>query len=139
MLRFLKSKQEEETILLTPFVDIVLNLLIFFAVTTQFDIASGVHIRLPTVSNIIKEQQENRIVVVIDASGQIYLEGKKLDPKMLGERLKALVKEKRTIQLFLQADKDVKHGFVVQAMDIAKSAGVQSIVIAAQWKVDKVM
>jgi biopolymer transport protein ExbD len=139
MLRFLRSKQEEETILLTPFVDIVLNLLIFFAVTTQFDIASGVHIRLPTVSNIIKEQQENRIVVIIDASGEIYLEGKKLDPKMLGERLKTLVKEKRSIQLVLQADKDVKHGFVVQAMDIAKSAGVQSIVIAAQWKVDKVM
>jgi biopolymer transport protein ExbD len=139
MLRFLRTKQEEETILLTPFVDIVLNLLIFFAVTTQFDIASGVHIRLPTVSNVIKEQQENRVVVVMDASGQIFLEGKKLDPKMLGERLKALVKEKRSIQLVLKADKDVKHGFVVQAMDIAKSAGVQSIVIAAQWKIDKVM
>jgi biopolymer transport protein ExbD len=139
MLRFLRTKQEEETILLTPFVDIVLNLLIFFAVTTQFDIASGVHIRLPTVSSVIKEQQENRVVVVMDASGQIFLEGKKLDPKMLGERLKALVKEKRSIQLVLKADKDVKHGFVVQAMDIAKSAGVQSIVIAAQWKIDKVM
>jgi biopolymer transport protein ExbD len=139
MLRFLRKKQEEETILLTPFVDIVLNLLIFFAVTTQFDIASGVHIRLPAVAHIIKEQQENRIVVIIDASGQIYLEGKKLDPKMLGERLKTLVKEKRSVQLVLQADKDVKHGIVVQAMDIAKSAGVQSIVIAAQWKVDKVM
>jgi biopolymer transport protein ExbD len=138
MLRFVRSKQEEETILLTPFVDIVLNLLIFFAVTTQFDIASGVHIRLPTVSNIVKEQQENRVVVIMDASGQIFLEGKKLDPKMLGERLKALVKEKKSIQLVLQADKDAKHGFVVQAMDIAKSAGVQSIVIAAQWKIDKV-
>ena len=58
---------------------------------------------------------------------------------MLGERLKTIVHEKKSIQLVLQADKDVKHGFVVQAMDIAKSAGVRSIVIAAQWKVDKVM
>ena len=52
-MRFLRKKAEEETILLTPFVDIVLNLLIFFAVTSQFDIASGVRIKLPQVSKII--------------------------------------------------------------------------------------
>jgi biopolymer transport protein ExbD len=52
-MHFLRKKQEEETILLTPFVDIVLNLLIFFAVTSQFDIASGVRIKLPQVSKVI--------------------------------------------------------------------------------------
>ena len=138
-MRFLKGKPKEETILLTPFVDIVLNLLIFFAVTMQFDISSGVRIRLPAVSTTFQEEQGNKIKVLIDASGQIYLEGSRLDIKELGEKLKKIVKEKKSVQLVLQADKDTKHGVVVQAMDAAKSAGVQSVVIAAQWKSDKVL
>ena len=46
-------------------------------------------------------------------------------------------KEKR-IGLMLQADKDVRHGLVVSIMDLAKDAGVSSIIIAAQWKPEKV-
>jgi biopolymer transport protein ExbD len=136
-MRLLRKKAEEETILLTPFVDIVLNLLIFFAVTSQFDISSGVRIKLPQVSKVIAGQEENKVTVVIDREGQAYFEGKTVDMKQLEERLKALVIEKGTLQLILQADKEVMHGRVVEAMDVAKSVGVQSILIAAQWKAPK--
>jgi len=136
-MRLLRKKAEEETILLTPFVDIVLNLLIFFAVTSQFDISSGVRIKLPQVSKVIAGQEENKVTVVIDREGQAYFEGKTVDMKQLEERLKALVIEKRNLQLILQADKEVMHGRVVEAMDVAKSVGVQSILIAAQWKAPK--
>lgn len=136
-MRFLRKKTEEETILLTPFVDIVLNLLIFFAVTSQFDIASGVRIKLPQVSRVIAGQEENKATVVIDSSGQTYFEGKQIDLKDLEQRLKSLVQEKGNLQLVLQADKDARHGAVVEAMDLAKSVGVQSIMIAAQWKARK--
>jgi biopolymer transport protein ExbD len=107
--------------------------------TTHFGVVSGLQIRLPQTTKMFLDNRENNVTVIIDRSGQIFLEGAKLDPKELGERLKTLAKEKKSIQLILQADKDVKHGFVVQAMDVAKSAGIQSIVIAAQWKSDKVM
>jgi len=136
-MRLFRKKAEEETILLTPFVDIVLNLLIFFAVTSQFDISSGVRIKLPQVSKVIAGQEENKVTVVIDREGQVYFEGKTVDMKRLEERLKALVIEKGNLQLILQADKEVMHGRVVEAMDVAKSVGVQSILIAAQWKAPK--
>lgn len=136
-MRLLRKKPEEETILLTPFVDIVLNLLIFFAVTSQFDISSGVRIKLPQVSKVIAGQEENKATVVIDREGQAYFEGKTVDMKQLEERLKALVIEKGNLQLILQADREVMHGRVVEAMDVAKSVGVQSILIAAQWKAPK--
>jgi len=136
-MRLLRKKTEEETILLTPFVDIVLNLLIFFAVTSQFDISSGVRIKLPQVSKVIAGQEENKATVVIDREGQAYFEGKTVDMKQLEERLKALVIEKGNLQLILQADREVMHGRVVEAMDVAKSVGVQSILIAAQWKAPK--
>jgi biopolymer transport protein ExbD len=122
-----------------PFIDCLLFLLIFFMLTTNFSVVSGLEIRLPQATKMILDPRENNVNVVINRSGEIYLEGKKLDPRELSERLKALVAEKKSIQLVLQADKDAKHGFVVQAMDIAKSSGVQSIVIAAEWKSDKVL
>ena len=55
----------------------------------------------------------------------------------LQKRLEYLVNEKGMLFLILQADKDVKHGRVVQVMDLAKTAGIHSIVIAARWKSEK--
>ena len=54
-------------------------------------------------------------------------------------KLERLSKESGLIHLVLQADKDVKHGRVVQIMDLAKQAGVHSIIIAAQWKTEKLL
>jgi biopolymer transport protein ExbD len=138
-MRFRRNREEEPGILTVPFIDCLLFLLIFFMLTTHFGVVSGLQIRLPQTTRMMLDSRENNVTVTIDKSGQIFFEGAKLDAKELGERLKTLAKEKKTIQLILQADKDVKHGFVVQAMDVAKSAGIQSIVIAAQWKSEKMM
>jgi len=122
---------------IAPLVDIVFLLLLFFAITYHFDIASGVQINLPKMTKTISsDNDENSITLIIDKSAQIYLEGKKIDIKTLQERLQGYVKEKGLIYLVLQADKDVSHGNVVQIMDLAKSAGVYSIIIAARWKAE---
>lgn len=136
-MKFRRSRQEEPTLGIAPLIDIVFLLLIFFMVTSHFDVASGVRIKLPQMSRVIFDPQDSRVTVLIDSSGQAYFEGRALDLEALGERLRELVEERNTVQLILQADKDVKHGVVVEAMDAAKTAGVQSIVISAQWKPQK--
>lgn len=136
-MKFQRSRQEEPTLGIAPLIDIVFLLLIFFMVTSHFDVASGVRIKLPQISRVIFDQQENKVTVLIDQSGQVYFEGKATDLKALGERLREIVVEKDALQLILQADKEVKHGVVVDTMDVAKTAGVQSIVISAQWKPQK--
>jgi biopolymer transport protein ExbD len=136
-MKFRRSRQEEPTLGIAPLIDIVFLLLIFFMVTSHFDVASGIRIKLPQISRVIFDPQDSRVTVLIDPSGQAYLEGRALDLEALGERLRELVEERNTVQLILQADKDVKHGVVVEAMDAAKTAGVQSIVISAQWKPQK--
>lgn len=133
-MKFQRSRQEEPTLGIAPLIDIVFLLLIFFMVTSHFDVASGVRIKLPQISRVIFDRQDNRVTVLIDQSGQAYFEGKALDLQALRKRLTELVAQRRTLQLVLQADKEVKHGVVVEAMDAAKTAGVQSIVISAQWK-----
>ena len=136
-MRFRKSQEDEIRLSIAPLIDIVFLLLIFFMVTSHFDVASGVRIRLPKVAMRIFDQYENKVILVIDKSGQTYLKGKRLDMKTLQKRLETLVNEKGAFQVILQADKDVTHGRVVQIMDIAKSAGAQAIIIAARWKPEK--
>ena len=139
-MRFRKTREEEPRISIAPLIDIVFLLLIFFMVTSHFDIASGVRINLPKVSKrIIGEEDSNRITLIIDKSAQTYLEGKKVDQKTLQKRLQHLVNERGLLHLILQADKDVSHGKVVQVMDLAKSAGVYSIIIAARWKSESLL
>ena len=136
-MKFQRSKQEEPTLGIAPLIDIVFLLLIFFMVTSHFDVASGVRIKLPQVSKVMFDRQDNKVTVLIDQAGKTYFEGKQVDMKALGERLKELVQEKNGLQLILQADKETMHGVVVETMDVAKTAGVHSIVISAQWKPQK--
>lgn len=138
-MRFRREKPDEISIGIAPLIDIVFLLLIFFMVTSHFDVASGVLIRLPKVAQRLFTQQDNRITLVIAKSGLVYLEGQKVDQGNLEKKLRKLVSEKGLLHLVLQADKDVRHGLVVQTMDLAKTAGVNSIIIAAQWKSDKVL
>jgi len=134
-MRFKKKREEEITIGIAPLVDIVFLLLLFFAISYHFDIASGVQINLPKMSKTISgDNDETRVTLIIDKSADIYLEGKKIDLKTLRERMQGYVQERGLIKLVLQADKDVSHGRVVEVMDVAKSAGVYSIIIAARWK-----
>ena len=136
-MRFRKVREEEVVLSIAPLIDIVFLLLIFFMVTSHFDVASGVRIRLPKVAKGFFNQEKNKINLIIDQSGQAYLEGKKVDIATLQKRIEYLVNEKGMLFLILQADKDVKHGRVVQVMDLAKTAGIHSIVIAARWKSEK--
>lgn len=139
-MRFRKKREEEPRISIAPLVDVVFLLLIFFMVTSHFDIASGVRIDLPkVVKKIFSEQDEDRIVLIVDKSAQTYIEGNKIEPDALEEKLKYLVEEKGLLNLVLQADKDVSHGDVVRIMDLAKSAGVRSIIIAARWKSEELL
>lgn len=136
-MRFRKPREDEIRLSIAPLIDIVFLLLIFFMVTSHFDVASGIRISLPKVAKRILNQEKNRITLVIDKSGHTYLEGKRMDMKALQEKLREMVKEQGIFQVILQADKDVTHGKVVQIMDLAKTAGAQSIIIAARWKPEK--
>jgi len=137
-MRFKKSRDQEATIGIAPFIDMVFLLLIFFMVTSQFDMASGVPIQLPRVSAKTFDEKREKVHVVIDKGGQLFLKGVKLDMKGLEKELRAILREKGSISLVIQADRNVAHGIVVEAMDTAKAAGVHMIVIAAQWRPQKV-
>jgi biopolymer transport protein ExbD len=137
-MRFRKPKEEEPRLEIAPLIDVVFLLLIFFMVTSHFNVASGIPIRLPKVAQKAYDSDDHKIMIVIDREGRTYLEDKKIDLKDIGPRLQNIVEKEGLIHLLLKADKDVKHGMVVHVMDLAKRAGVSSIIIAAQWEPKKV-
>ncbi len=134
-MRFRKKKDDEPDISIAPLVDIVFLLLIFFMVTSHYDIAAGVQIKLPKVTQkTANPDAENRIFVIVDKAANVYIDGKKIGMKALKKRLREEVKKRGMLHLILQADADVRHGKVVEIMDIAKNAGINSIIIAARWR-----
>jgi len=135
-MKFHKKREEDFMISVTPLVDIVLVCLIFFMITYHFDIVSGARIDLPNVINKSIEDESDKITIIISKSAEVYIEGKKFDKKSLEKELQSLVREKGISRVVIQADKDVSHGNVVEVMDIAKSSGIDSIIIAARWKTE---
>jgi biopolymer transport protein ExbD len=137
--RFSQSKREEISlgISIAPLIDIVFLLLIFIMVTSHFEVITGIDIRLPDITERESDQFPDTMIVAIDKTGDCYLKKEKVTLKDLYLRLKGST-ERKKISLILQADRDVKHGHVVRIMDLAKKAGVASIIIAAQWEPEKV-
>jgi biopolymer transport protein ExbD len=138
-MRFKKPREEELRLGIAPLIDIVFLLLIFFMLTSHFDVASGIHIRLPKVVQKAYTTQDSKITLLVDSEGRTLLEGEELDVDTLASRLEALVKEKDVLDLIIHADTEVRHGRVVELMDLAKTAGIRSIIIAARWDPQKVL
>ena len=136
-MRFKRRKEEDQMLSIVPLIDTIFFLMLFFAVTYDFDLASGVHIDMPEVTQKSVEDESNKVTLIMNKSAEIYLGGEKIDQKALEMKLQNLVKEKGALSVVLQADKDVSHGKVVQIMDIAKNAGINSIIIAARWKAEE--
>ena len=139
-MRFRKKKDDEPRISIAPLIDIVFLLLIFFMVTFHYDIAAGVQIKLPKVTKkTASPDAESRIILIVDKDANIYIDGKKIDMETLKSRLTEEVKSRGILNLVLQADSDVKHGKVVEIMDMAKASGINSIVIAARWRAKELL
>ena len=139
-MRFRKKKDDEPRISIAPLIDIVFLLLIFFMVTAHYDIAAGVQIKLPKVTKkTASPDAESRIILIVDKDANIYIDGTKIDMKTLKSRLTEEVKSRGMLNLVLQADSDVRHGKVVEIMDMAKASGINSIVIAARWRAKELL
>ena len=133
-MKFGKTTEEEPRVGIAPLVDIVFLLLIFFLLTSHYEIASGVRVDLPKVTQKVYNNQEVKVTVLIDRKGKIYFHGSHLSLRELKKKLEEVVEKSGIVHLILQADQNTKHGRVVEVMDTAKSAGIKSIIIAARWK-----
>jgi len=117
---------------LTPLIDVVFLLLIFFMLTTTFlNLESRIKVNLPTGDFAAAEPSEN-ITITITENNTIYFNGRLIDPLKITENVATELKEDPERLVVLEADKNVLHGKVVRVMDLIKKGGADKIAIATK-------
>ncbi len=112
----------------TPFVDVMLVLLIVFMVAAPL-LTVGVPVKLPkTAANPLPTEQREPVTVNVDLDGRIFLQGDEVDPVFLTERLIAIASERGSDErVFLRADKGVDYGRVMEVMGTLNAGGFGNI------------
>ena len=117
---------------LTPLIDCVFLLLIFFMVTTVFIHAKGLDVDLPAQSQSTEQQEKKDINILINAQGRIQIGGEDVVTTTLAERLKTAMKEANNDNIIIQAHVDCAQEHVVLVVDAAKAADVAGIAFAKE-------
>jgi len=110
----------------TPFVDVMLVLLIIFMVTAPL-MQQGVDVDLPETTTQPLRLQDEPLVLTVQKNGKYYLARLEIPPEKLREKLVAIFEGRDSKQIFLRADKDAAYGLVVVAMAAARAAGATKI------------
>jgi biopolymer transport protein TolR len=110
----------------TPFVDVMLVLLVIFMVTAPM-MMQGVDVVLPeTTSQPLAAKKEN-LVITINNQNQIFINNYKVETDFLQEKLKKILEGRDNREVYLRADREISYGFVVRVMAEIKAAGVDKL------------
>ena len=126
----MSEEEEENEVNLTPMLDVVFIMLIFFIVTASIVKASGIDISRPSAATAVRKERGN-ILVAITENDQIWIDRRQVDPRALRSNIERLRAENPQGSVIIQADKLSKNGLLVEVMDAARLAGMTSISIAA--------
>ena len=110
----------------TPFVDVMLVLLVIFMVTAPM-MMQGVDVALPeTTSQPLAAKKEN-LVVTINNQNQIFINTYQVEIDFLQDKLNKILEGRDTREVYLRADRDISYGFVVRVMAEIKASGVDNL------------
>ncbi len=118
---------------MTPLIDMVFILLIFFIVTTSFVRESGVEVQRPAAKSAETKEKAN-VILGLTAQGQIFVEGRSLDIRSVRAYMERFLAETPEGSVVIVADKNSSTGMTVQVLDQCRLAGVKNISLAARKK-----
>lgn len=120
------SKRFLSEINVTPFVDVMLVLLVIFMVTAPM-MQEGVDVNLPQAQGKSLPSKEKRMTISITSTKEIYLNDRKIELSNLENKLRTVFQNRTDRQLFLRADEIVPYGFVVKTMAAVRNAGIDQL------------
>ncbi|WP_100642058.1 ExbD/TolR family protein [Alteromonas facilis] len=129
--RKVREQEEEAAIDMTPMLDIVFIMLIFFIVTTVFVKEAGIEVNKPDASRAILHKNAN-IFIAVTEDGDVWLDKRQVSADSVRANIERLLTEQPTDYVIIQADVKAKHGLVVEIMDAVKAAGVDRVSVAAR-------
>ena len=118
---------------LTPLIDMVFILLIFFLVTASFTKESGIDVNRPTAQTAVRQEQGN-LIIAINKSGEIWIDNQMVDLRTIRAHIERLHAQNPEGTVIILADKESRTGTAVDVLDQVRLAGVSNVAIAAERK-----
>jgi biopolymer transport protein ExbD len=125
----LQDEQDEE-INLTPMLDVVFIMLIFFIVTASFVKEAGIDVNRPEAATAVKKERAN-ILVAISDKGEIWINKRRVDVRAVQANIERLKAENPQGSVVIQADKKATTDVLIKVMDASRAAGAYDVSIAA--------
>ncbi len=132
---FVRQKKQEITVNLTPLIDVVFLLLIFFMVSTSFTRETQIELELPRASVEPLETKQESLEISIDKEGRYFVNGKGLVNESIDTLKKAIqpiLNENKEIAVIISADANTAYQSVVTAMEATSQLGITNLKIATQ-------
>ena len=136
-MQFRRPRRDDARIEITPLVDMVFLLLIFFMLSTTFIVTPGIKVNLPQSSAEKVTQEKKEVQVVVTEDNRVFVERMLVDVRELEQRLVEVARKDPQTLVIIKADAKALHGKVVEVMDIAKQSGLNRLAIATQPKEKK--
>ncbi len=129
--QMLQDQDEKEDIDMTPMLDVVFILLIFFIVTASFVKEAGIDVNRPEAETAVKKERAN-ILVAISDKGDIWINKRKVDVRSVQANIERLKAENPQGTVVIKEKKKATTDTLIKVMDSARAAGVYDVSIAAQ-------
>jgi biopolymer transport protein ExbD len=123
------NEEEESSVDITPMLDVVFIMLIFFIVTATFVKESGIDVDKPSAATAIVQEKAS-ILVAIDADNEVWINRRQVDLRSVRSIIERLHAENPKGTVVIQADKESKNDTLIQVMDASRRAGVYDIALA---------
>lgn len=123
--------EEEAAIDMTPMLDVVFIMLIFFIVTASFVKEAGIDVNRPDAATAVKKDRAN-ILIAISDKGEIWINKRRIDERAVQANIERLRAENPQGSVVIQADKKATTDVLIKVMDASRSAGLYDVSIAAQ-------
>ena len=128
-----KNKRTISEINVTPFVDVMLVLLIIFMVTAPL-LSSGIKINLPESSSVLKNEKKDPVTVSINSKGEIFIQKKKFSKDQLINKLSLLKKNNQNLKIYIKGDKKLDYGKVMDLMNLINQSGFKKVALVTRLK-----
>ena len=123
--------EEEAAIDMTPMLDVVFIMLIFFIVTASFVKEAGIDVNRPEAATAVKKDRAN-ILIAISDKGEIWINKRRIDVRAVQANIERLRAENPQGSVVIQADKKATTETLIKVMDASRAAGVYDVSIAVQ-------
>jgi len=127
----LLEDEEETEINMTPMLDVVFIMLIFFIVTASFVREAGIDVNRPEAATAVQKDRAG-ILIAINAKGEVWINKRRIDVRAVEANVARLHAENPQATVVVQADKKATTDVLIKVMDGARSAGVYDVSIAAK-------